>query len=69
MSDPTIPGEDPPLGDPPGPSPPTTPGPDYDPGGTPQEMPEPDLPTTPDDDRPYEAAGAPSQPNLYGVVS
>ena len=58
MSDPTIPGEDPPLGDPPVPSPPETPQPDYDPGKSPPELPEPELPTTPDDDRPYDAVGA-----------
>ena len=61
MSDPTIPGEDPPLGDPPSPAPPTTPPPDYEPGRTPPEIPQPGLPTTPDDDRPYDAAVASSQ--------
>ena len=57
MTDPTTPTEDPPLGDPPDPSPPVTPQPDYDPGQSPPEMPQPDLPTTPDDDRPYDAVG------------
>jgi hypothetical protein len=56
MSDPTGPGEDTPLGDPAPASPPTTPSPEYEPGQTPTEFPQPDLPTNPGDDRPYDAA-------------
>ncbi len=56
MSDPTTPIDDPPLGDPAPVAPPTTPSPEYEPGQTPTEFPQPDLPTTPGDDRPYNVA-------------
>ena len=58
MSDPTVPLDDPPLGDPAPASPPTTPEPEYEPGSTPTELPQPDLPTSPSDDRPYDAAAS-----------
>jgi hypothetical protein len=58
MSDPTGPVEDPPLGDPEPVSPPTTPAPEHEPGQTPTELPQPDLPTSPGDDRPYGAASS-----------
>lgn len=56
MSDPTGPTEAPPLGDPMPSAPPTAPEPEYDPGQTPIELPQPDLPTSPGDDRPYDAS-------------
>ncbi len=56
MSDPTVPDLDPPMGDPAPVSPPTTPNPEYEPGETPTELPQPELPTSPGDDRPYDAA-------------
>lgn len=56
MSDPTGPAEDPPLGDPVPVSPPTAPPPEIEPGQTPTEFPQPDLPTSPGDDRPYDAS-------------